>query len=647
MIQKKRLIQFYVSEYETLAKRKTGKLPQYSDFGKNAERLFKSIKRVRPSRISQANLEDYHRQLKNVICYAFRKNKREIMEKALGEIVPLLVQMDLHFLLPEQRDGLNGECLAFLRRTMPGEICIHPMFALYPVYRRYKLTNKITDLVPTRPELEFPETLQMKRHFILHIGPTNSGKTFHSLERLKEAACGVYLGPLRLLALEVYERMKEYGVPCTMMTGQECIEENDSRVTAATIEMADYDAMYDVAVIDEAQMMCDADRGHAWTRAILGIKAKEIHVCASSTAEIVLKHLIGLCNDDWEVRHYERKTALVCEDTPFQFPEHVREGDALIVFSKKSVLDAAGRLESNGIRASVIYGSLPPEIRRRQMRLFTSGKTKVVVATDAIGMGLNLPVRRIVFLQTEKFDGISRRKLNVSEIKQIAGRSGRFGLYDTGYVNALGEEDLEYIRENYEAYEEPVAQVSLGFPQILLDIDDPLDAILKVWSSVAPSQPFVKENVEEALFLYERAKKVRGQIEDFDNKFMLYRMITCPIDIKDRRVVSLWLDYCKTYGADVALTKPVLDEKDRGGLMKYETYYKQLDLYYQFSHRMGKLVDEEWLKDQREETEAVIMRYLSRKKQDYISRCPYCGRQLPLGYPYRVCERCHDKSEIA
>ena len=81
--------------------------------------------------------------------------------------------------------------------------------------------------------------------------------------------------------------------------------------------------------------------------------------------------------------------------------------------------------------------------------------------------------------------------------------------------------------------------------------------------------------------------------------------------------------------------------------MKYETYYKQLDLYYQFSHRMGKIVDEDWLKDQREETETVIMRYLSKKKQDYISRCPYCGRQLPLGYPYRVCERCHSRSDIA
>ena len=87
------------------------------------------------------------------------------------------------------------------------------------------MKNKILELVPARPEMEFAEVRELRRHFILHIGPTNSGKTFQALERLKEAACGVYLGPLRLLALEVYERMNEMGVPCTMRTGQECIED--------------------------------------------------------------------------------------------------------------------------------------------------------------------------------------------------------------------------------------------------------------------------------------------------------------------------------------------------------------------------------------------------------------------------------------
>ena len=219
----------------------------------------------------------------------------------------------------------------------------------------------------------------------------------------------------------------------------------------------------------------------------------------SPAAEQAVLHLIGLCQDTFEIVRYERKTKLVCEEEPFIFPEGVRDGDALIVFSKKSVLDVAGRLEARGIAASVIYGSLPPEIRRRQMKLFTSGKTRVVVATDAIGMGLNLPVERIVFIQTDKFDGISRRPLTVPEVLQIAGRAGRYGLYETGYVNAMGENALDFIRERFGQKEEPIQNVSLGFPQVLLDMEEPLDVILNVWSSVEPSRPFEKVSIEDTL----------------------------------------------------------------------------------------------------------------------------------------------------
>ena len=85
-------------------------------------------------------------------------------------------------------------------------------------------------MVPTRPEMEFPRALEMKRHFILHVGPTNCGKTYQALQRLRTAYKGIYLGPLRLLALEVYEKMRESGVPCTMLTGEERIYEENSRV---------------------------------------------------------------------------------------------------------------------------------------------------------------------------------------------------------------------------------------------------------------------------------------------------------------------------------------------------------------------------------------------------------------------------------
>lgn len=640
MINKKKLLQFYIEQYTRAARKKPRKPPKYSGMEKRVEGLRHSLKSARPSNVNIRNLEEYHRQIKNVIGFGIRKNREDIVKLVNEELLPKLMQLDLGMLLEEQKDGVNGEFLAYMRRAMPGRICQETLFTLYPRFRQHKVKNKILELVPMRPEMEFPEVREMHRNFILHIGPTNSGKTFQSLERLKLAGCGVYLGPLRLLALEVYEQMKKHGVPCTMRTGQECIEEENSRVTASTIEMADFDENYDIAVIDEAQMVTDPDRGHSWTKAILGIRAEEIHICMSPAAEQAVIHLIELCGDGYEIRRYVRKTELICEKEAFVFPDDVQKGDALIVFSKKSVLDVAGRLEEQKVNASVIYGSLPPEIRRRQMHLFNSGKTKVVVATDAIGMGLNLPVRRIVFLQADKFDGVSRRPLLVSEIKQIAGRAGRFGIYNSGYVNAMGEKELEYIRERYEAEEEPVTQVNLGFPQILLDIEAPLDEILKIWHDVTPSEPFIKENIDEALYLYEQAKRRKPMIDGFENKHTLYKMITCPIDIKDKRVVGLWLQYCMTYTADVSLEKPVLHRDKSKGIMQYETYYKQLDLYYQFSHRMQKVIDEEWLDEQREKTEMAIMRYLTKGKHNYIARCRYCGKLLPLGSPFQVCDGC-------
>ncbi len=643
MINKKKLLQFYIEQYAKEGRKKPRKPPKYSGMDKKAEALRRTLRSAKASRVNIRNLEELHRQIRHMTGYAIRKNQEKILNLVNEELLPKLVLLDLGMLLEEQKEGMDGEFLAYLRRTMPGKICQESLFTLYPRYRQHKVKNSILELVPARPELEFAEVRQMHRRFILHIGPTNSGKTFRSLERLKLARCGVYLGPLRLLALEVYEQMNKYEVPCTMRTGQECIEEADSRVVASTIEMADFDENYDIAVIDEAQMVTDPDRGHSWTKAILGIRAGEIHICMSPAAEQAIIHLIELCRDDYEIERYERKTALICEDEPFVFPDDVRKGDALIVFSKKSVLDVAGRLEEQKINASVIYGSLPPEIRRRQMHLFNSGRTKVVVATDAIGMGLNLPVRRIVFLQAEKYDGVSRRPLLVSEIKQIAGRAGRFGIYDSGYVNAMGREELQYIRERYEAEEDPVSQVHLGFPQILLDIEAPMDELLKIWHDVTPTEPFVKENIDEALYLYEQAKRCKEMIDGFENKHVLYRMITCPIDIKDRFVVSLWLQYCRTYTADVSLEKPVFHRDRSRGIMQYETYYKQLDLYYQFSHRMQKVIDEEWLESEREKTEMAIMRYLTKGKYKYIARCKYCGKLLQLGSPFQVCDHCYHR----
>lgn len=678
MTENEKLTEIYVRQYEQASRRRRGVSVKAKGAAEKTTGLARALKRTKGSQVTKNALENYHRQVNNLYYCAARYHIQQALSRLAGEVMPELVRLDLALLLPEDKRLVGQAFFEYLETDAAGEICVMPLYDLFRVFRTEALMNKILQLVPSRPELEFPEALEMKRRFILHIGPTNSGKTFQALERLKNAETGVYLGPLRLLALEVFEKMNEYGVPCTMLTGQECIAMEGSRVTASTVEMADFYKVYDIAVIDEAQMAADPERGHCWTKAILGIQASEIHVCMSPAAEEVVTHLIRICGDEWEICRYERKTALVCEDKPFRFPEDVQEGDALVVFSKKSVLDVAGRLEEKGVEASVVYGSLPPEIRRRQMQLFTSGQTKVVVATDAIGMGLNLPVRRIVFIQTEKFDGVERRGLSVPEILQIAGRAGRYGIYDTGYVTAMGSGALTYIKERFYAKDIPVEKVSLGFPQVLLELDEPLDVILQVWHSQKAHAPFEKVSIDELLCLYGYAKRVKERIMGFEDKAALYKMISCPIDVKDQKVVKQWLEYCMNYPADTYLDHPRMDgfsgkisgrrygkehglsrngtgdgrtgkedfsdgREARKSMQNYETYYKKLDLYYQFSYRFDKVVDEEWLAKERERTEGVIMRYLSKGKKGYIARCQYCGRLLPVGYPSGKCRRCSER----
>ena len=637
---REQLLEFYIQEYREISRNTKKRNVKTTHYLHRINAKAKSIagQKVYPSEGYAMNL--LHQDIRRLAFLAYYVNNKEAIRTINREILPHLVRLDL-CLFREESDleGLDEEILTHLARDYHGQICEKNLRDLFEEYRQSNLSEQILELVPSRPELEFPESMKMERHFILHVGPTNSGKTYQALERLKTAGRGVYLGPLRLLALEVYERMNEAGVPCTMLTGQECIEEPDSRITASTVEMLDIDRTYDIAVIDEAQMVADEDRGHSWTRAILGTRAREIHICMSPVALEVVEHLIELTHDSYEVNQYERKTALVLEDRPFEFPDDCQPGDAYIVFSKKSVLNIAARLESAGIHASVIYGSLPPEIRRRQMTLFNKGETKVVVSTDAIGMGLNLPVRRIVFLEMEKFDGTARRPLEVGEVLQIAGRAGRFGIYDTGYVTAMGEQAMNYLRRKLGQEELPLSRVSLGFPQVLLDMDAPLDMILQLWHEQKPSEPFEKINIDEMMFLYKEAERNSMFISDFDDKRILYRMVTCPIDIKDREVIDQWRRYCMSYTSDVRLDHP--DKRSHyQGLQKFESYYKKLDLYYQFSVRLGKEIDEDWLERERDKTQNTIMQLLSKDKKEYILRCKYCGRILPVDSAYNLCQDC-------
>ena len=284
----------------------------------------------------------------------------------------------------------------------------------------------------------FEKARRLQRSVTLYVGPPNSGKTHAAFERLALAHDGAYLAPLRLLALEGRDRLVARGVACSLLTGEENVPAPGAGLVSSTIEMVSTSRPIDVAVIDEAQMIFDPSRGWAWTQAIVAVPANEVIIICSAYAVPAIERLLGLCGERCEVRHFERMqhVAMLAHPVPI---DALEAGDAVVAFSRRDVLTLRDQIAAGGHPVSVIYGALPPEVRRREAERFAQGESHILVATDAIGMGLNLPIRRVLFSTLTKFDGQADRPLNESEVHQIAGRAGRFGIHEEGFTGVLKE----------------------------------------------------------------------------------------------------------------------------------------------------------------------------------------------------------------
>ena len=300
---------------------------------------------------------------------------------------------------------------------------------------------------------QFKHARSLKRHHHFYLGPTNSGKTYQALIALEQAKSGLYLAPLRLLAMEIRDRLVSNGIPCNLITGEERVLMDGAQHTASTIEMMNPSKIVEVAIIDEIQMLQDPDRGSAWTAALIGVPAEAVFICGSTAVTAPCITAIEAMNETYEITYLARKTPLVLEDESLcgkrysrqKIKPKLQKGDAIIAFSRKDVLTFSARFRQWGFTVASIYGALSPEVRRTESTRFCNGAADILVATDAIGMGLNLPIRRVIFSNIHKFDGVASRPLNATEVRQIAGRAGRFGIYDTGYVNVLENEELIHI----------------------------------------------------------------------------------------------------------------------------------------------------------------------------------------------------------
>jgi ATP-dependent RNA helicase SUPV3L1/SUV3 len=248
------------------------------------------------------------------------------------------------------------------------------------------------------PSEWYPATRQIPRTVHLHVGPTNSGKTYHALRRLEEAESGIYLGPLRLLAHEVYTRLNAKGKPCALVTGEEqrLPDVDVFNMWSCTVEMAPLNRKMDVAVIDEIQMLSHKERGWAWTQAFLGIQADEVHLCGEARTVPIIKELCALIGDNVKVHTYERLTPLKVADRSLGGDmRKLEKGDCVVCFSVLGIHAMRKQIEKRTQRkCAIVYGSLPPETRAQQARLFNdpTNDYDFLVASDAIGMGLNLYV---------------------------------------------------------------------------------------------------------------------------------------------------------------------------------------------------------------------------------------------------------------
>jgi ATP-dependent RNA helicase SUPV3L1/SUV3 len=490
------------------------------------------------------------------------------------------------------------------------------------------------ELYKHTPDAMIMEGAKLNRKFIVHVGSTNSGKTYDAVKALMEAGNGLYLGPLRLLALEQCDKINKAGIPCSLLTGEEHIDVPFSQITSSTVELANFSQHYKVVVIDECQLLADPSRGDRWMLALCMIDADVVHVCLAPEGLERVLGIIRRMSQDIQVVEHKRLSPLnyVGEISGLQ---EVQPGDALICFSRKSVLQVAAALKRLHIESSVIYGALPPAARREEVRRFEEGEATVAVATDAIGMGLSLHIKRIIFLETSKYDGKERRLLNIGEIKQIAGRAGRYGVEEVGEVLAYKKARDFGIIKMAMSFETPRADaLRVPFPVEVLDtLPDSVEDILEVWNGMNKSGNFARADMSQPLALLKALKKVLDR--EPEDRRQLYSLISCPVDTKRDELVGYWANCAVAILFNCPIPPAEIDDSTLEGC---EISYRMLDINHQMTTRAGAECDYDEI---RAHLCDKIGEYLLATKSEYSPKCIRCGRKLPFLYPFNVCERCH------
>jgi len=281
------------------------------------------------------------------------------------------------------------------------------------------------------------------------LGPTNTGKTFVAIEKMLEYETGIFGLPLRLLAREVYDKcIDKVGLEkVALITGEEKIIPSTAKYFICTVESMPKDKIVDFIAVDEIQMCADRERGHIFTERLLNSRGTKLTMFLGSQ---VMANIIGELVRNVEFEKKERYSKL--SYSGIKKISRLDRKVAIIAFSIEEVYAIAELVRRQKGGAAVIMGSLSPKTRNSQVGLYQSGDVDYLIATDAIGMGLNMDINEIYFSSLKKFDGKKTRRLNLIEMSQIAGRAGRYkndgGFGTTGDCETLNSDEIEKIEKH-------------------------------------------------------------------------------------------------------------------------------------------------------------------------------------------------------
>lgn len=489
----------------------------------------------------------------------------------------------------------------------------------------------------------------IKRKIVYHMGPTNSGKTYHAIEKLASVKTGCYLAPLRLLAGELYDTLNDKGVKTTLLTGEEVVEVDGATHYSSTIEMARLQENFDCCVIDEIQMITDPQRGWAWTRALVNIMADEVHLCGDPSVLDLVKQIVDLCGDELEVREYERMTKLLVEENTLTLGE-LERSDALIVFSRRNALRYKADLERLNFKVSIVYGRLSPEVRREQARKFDEGETDIIVSTDAIAMGMNLPIKRIIFSTLSKYIDNQEIPISISEIKQIAGRAGRYQRFPVGHAGCLSKvrDGLEDIRMALEAEIEQKEKCMVGpdldiFNQVNTALRDhnlpelKLSEFLRLFHTMTFKRPFYCVDLKEMIELAEMVEESdpEGKLSDAE----IFGFACAPVNMGLMDHVQYYVWILNNFVHENSIVNEKIDSNS-DDIDYLETSIKCVELYQWLSRHFNNKYfsyDSEDLLENKSQAVEKLNDLLSEK---IIKKCSSCGAKLEDEHKFPICENC-------